>query len=63
MFGEERDDLLELWEVSHRQVTYHLRPIPNTYGHLAVINRIDVLKGIDSCGLSPHYQRGDGLLM
>jgi hypothetical protein len=29
MFGQERDDMLELWEVdgSRRQVIYHLRPI------------------------------------
>jgi len=30
---------------------------PTTYSHLAVIDRVDVLKRIDSCRLSPHYQR------
>jgi hypothetical protein len=63
MFGEERDDMLELWGVGPRQVIHHLGQIPKTYSHLAVINRVDVLKRIDSRGLSPHHQRENDALM
>jgi hypothetical protein len=37
-----------------RQVICHIRQTGATYGHLPVVDRVDVLKRVDGCRLSPH---------
>jgi hypothetical protein len=62
MLREERDDMLELCTtLAHTSAdpytVYGHRARVTTYGHLTVINRVDMLKCIDSRRLSPHHQR------
>jgi hypothetical protein len=59
MLREERDDVLELCPHVSRSIYSIRAPRPGltTYGHLPVINRVDMLKGINSRRLSSHHQR------
>jgi hypothetical protein len=54
---EERDDMLELCATSSFDPTYAHQACLTTYRHLAVIDRVEVLKRIDSRRLSPCHQR------
>ena len=60
MLREECDDVLELCATSaytSAYTVYGTKPWLMTYGHLAVIDRVEMLKRIDSGRLTPHHQR------
>ena len=46
-----------------RQMIQHGQHWLMTYAHLAVIERVNVLKRVDSCGLSPYCHRENDLAM